>query len=369
MPQKVLTVIVLSCQLATMLLMAHLPAKAGPIDTRSITISSSWASATDVTYAVQFRTDPSNGWYDVGGIVVDFCLESPIVGDPNCSSPAGFDLNIVNLVVANQSGITGFAVSASSDNNTLIITKNIADHIGPNAPIHFDLGAGGVNDGVVNPSTGNYTYYARAFTYNTVAGAESYTPANPGSYVDAGGFALSTASAMDVSTIVPPFLFFCTAQSIQGYDCTTGTVLYVNFGDFSETYTSTGTSQLLILTNAGGGYGVRVQGTTLTSGNNVINAMALPNISAIGISQFGMNLVANINPAIGTDPVGPGSASPTATYAIPNIFTYNSGDTIINGSGVTDWRKFTVSYIVNIPAVQAPGVYTTTLTYICLANF
>jgi hypothetical protein len=236
-------------------------------------------------------------------------------------------------------------------------------------PIHFDLGAGGNNDGVVNPSTSNYTFYARAFTYQTATEAENYTSAIPGSYVDAGGFALSTASAMDISTIVPPFLFFCTAQSIQGYDCTTGTVLYIDLGDLSETSTTTGTSQLLILTNASGGYGVKIQGTTLTSGNNVINAMALPNISATGTGQFGMNLVANINPAIGTDPVGPGSANPTATYAIPNIFKYNSGDTIINGSGVTDWRKFTVSYIVNIPATQAPGVYTTTLTYICLANF
>jgi hypothetical protein len=369
MPKKVLAAIVLSCQMATMLLMAYSPAKAGPIDTRSITINSSWASATDVTYAVQFRTDPNSGWYDIGGVVVDFCLESPIVGHSSCSPPVGFDLNLANLVLANQSGITGFAISAASDGNTLIITKNVADHVAPNTPIHFDLGAGGINDGVVNPSTSNYTYYARAFTYNTLAEAENYTSGNPGVYVDAGGFALSTASAMDVSTIVPPFLFFCTAQSIQGYDCTTGTVLYVNLGDLSETYTATGTSQLLILTNAGGGYGVRVQGTTLTSGNHVINAMLLPNISAIGTSQFGINLVANIGPAVGTDPVGPGSASPTITYANPNIFTYNSGDTIINGSGVTDWRKFTVSYIANIPVAQAPGVYTTTLTYICLANF
>jgi hypothetical protein len=126
MPKKVLTLIVLSCQIVVMLLTACLTARAGPIDTHSITISSSWASATDVTYAVQFRTDPGSGWYDIGGIVVDFCLESPIIGD-SCTTPAGFDLNLANLVVGNQSGITGFAVSASSDSNTVIITKNIAD--------------------------------------------------------------------------------------------------------------------------------------------------------------------------------------------------------------------------------------------------
>jgi hypothetical protein len=351
------------------LLVPNASVKAGQVSARSINISSSLASAADVTYTIQFNTDLAGGPYDIGGIVVDFCAESPIIGDPICNTPPGFDLNLTNLAIANQSGISGFSISGSSDTNTIIITKNIANQVNPGTTIHFELGNNGANDGVVNPNLGNYSYYAKVLVYQTTTEANNYTSAMPGSYVDVGGFALSTASVMDVSTVVAPFLFFCTAQSIQGYDCTTGTVLYVNFGDFSETYTATGTSQLLILTNAGGGYGVKVQGTTLTSGNNVINTMALPNISVTGVSQFGMNLVANVNPAVGTNPVGPGSANPTVDYSNPNIFKYNSGDTIINGSGVTDWRKFTISYVVNIPAIQAPGVYTTTLTYICLANF
>jgi hypothetical protein len=369
MLRKLLTIIAAGCQVAAILVLLYSPARAGLIDTRSITISDSKASATDVTYAVQFRTDPTNGWYDIGGIVVDFCAENPIVGNSVCNTPAGFDLNLANLVVTNQNNISGFTISVNSDGNTLIITKNIPDHVGPNAPIHFDLGSIGNNDGVTNPSIANQTYYARALTYGTAPEAESYTSGNPGSYIDAGGFALSTASAMDLSTIVPQFLFFCSAQSIQGYDCATGTVLYVNFGSLGETFTSTGMSQLLVMTNAGSGYGVRTYGTTLTSGNNVINPMALSAASTVGNSQFGMNLVANLNPAVGANPVGPGTAMPAVDYAIPNNFKYVSGDTIISGSGATDWRKFTVSYIVNVSATQATGTYTTTLTFICLANF
>jgi len=34
-----------------------------------------------------------------------------------------------------------------------------------------------------------------------------------------------------------------------------------------------------------------------------------------------------------------------------------------------DMRLYTMSYIANIPVGQAPGQYSTTITYVCLANF
>ena len=366
--KNICTTIILCCQAAVFLLFLGSTTQASKLDTRSITLSNSQASATDVTYVVQFRTDPNGGWYDIGGIVVEFCAESPIVTDTNCTTPAGFDLNLANLVVVNQINITNFTINANSDSNTLIITKAIPDHIGPNAPIHFELGSSGINDGVVNPSASNQTFYAKAYTFNSETAAENYMLNPPGSFIDAGGFALSTASGMNLQTIVPPFLRFCSAQSIQGYDCSTGTALYVNFGDLGATFTATGMSQMVVATNANNGYGVSVHGTTLTSGNNIISAMATPGASVIGVGQFGINLVTNFNPAVGADPVGPGLAMPTIDYGIPNNFKYVTGDTIITG-GVTDWRKFTASYIVNVPPAQSIGLYSTTLTYICLANF
>jgi hypothetical protein len=44
----------------------------------------------------------------------------------------------------------------------------------------------------------------------------------------------------------------------------------------------------------------------------------------------------------------------------------NSGNASL---GPSDSQNYTVSYIVNIPASQASGLYTTTLTYVCTATF
>ena len=369
LPVKIALYILTALLLSAGALLCVVPAKAFVAISRSITISNSEASATDVSYRLSFSTDPSTPAYNIGGIVVEFCDDSAIVGDIVCTTPPGFNLNLASLAISNQSGVTGFSIHANSDTNTLILTKAPTTLVAPNTAVSFSLGSNGANDGITNPNLGNHSFYARILTYTSAADAANYLSGSPGSYIDSGGFALSTANRVDINTIVPPYLFFCAAQAISGYDCTSASELYVNFGNFSPSYTSTGLSQLLILTNAGSGYGVRIYGTTLTSGNNTIKAIVPQHASNTGIEQFGLNLVANTNPAIGNDPVGPGSAVPMADYATANRFKFNSGDTIISGSGVTTWRKFTISYIVNINQNQRPGIYTTTLTFICLANF
>jgi len=110
-------------------------------------------------------------------------------------------------------------------------------------------------------------------------------------------------------------------------------------------------------------------GTTMTSGNNEIAALDNPTPSAPGNSQFGLNLRANSDPTIGSEPSGSGAANPTAKYNIPNRFAFTPGDTVAASSGVTANRKFTASYIVNVTPAQQPGIYTATLTYICSATF
>jgi hypothetical protein len=34
-----------------------------------------------------------------------------------------------------------------------------------------------------------------------------------------------------------------------------------------------------------------------------------------------------------------------------------------------DVRKYTATYIANVPNNQAAGIYVSTITYVCLANF
>jgi len=122
-------------------------------------------------------------------------------------------------------------------------------------------------------------------------------------------------------------------------------------------------------TNALNGYSIDVLGTTMTSGNNIIPPLITPTQSAAGNQQFGINLRANTTPPVGADVQGPGTAQPTANYNLANKFSFKSGDAIVAAGHSSDWQRFTASYIVNVNAAQPPGVYSTTLTYICSAAF
>ena len=126
---------------------------------------------------------------------------------------------------------------------------------------------------------------------------------------------------------------------------------------------------MLIATNAAYGAGVTMNGTTLQSGNNTIPALVVPTGQTPGISQFGVNLRNNTNPNVGDDPVGPGLATVSAGYNTPNQYKYVAGDQVISSVTTTDLRKFTMSFVTNINQNQSPGVYSTTISFICLANF
>jgi hypothetical protein len=218
---------------------------------------------------------------------------------------------------------------------------------------------------VVNPSTAG-TFYIRIYTYSSLDAS--------GVPTETGGVALSTATGLAVESYVPPFLEFCAGVVIFNNDCSTIDNYIVNMGDITDNQTSIGTSQFLGATNATGGYTVSVTGTTLTSGNNIISGLSTPTPSIIGQDQFGMNLRVNEIPSFGSDPVGqisPLSPTPVITpnYGTANLYTFNNGDNLVSIPRPTLPVTYTASYITNIATSQPVGVYTTTLTYICLANF
>lgn len=324
-----------------------LPTSAALVQNRLLDMSTSEAGIGGVTYSLQFDLVNS---YSLGSIVLEICDDGPLPGTP-CTVPAGFDAS--GVVLASQSGETGFAVHPSSTANRIVLGRAAA----MTAPgtVSYDLG------NIINPSLGNHTFYGRIYTYASSDGT--------GPSIDDGGLALSTANRVALTAEVPPYLLLCVAQSITGFDCLTATGNFLDFGEFSKTSVKTVESQLVIATNAGFGVGVSVSGLTLTSGNNVIPSLAVPTASAPGTSQFGINLRANTIPGIGQDPSGAGSVNPTANYNIPNFFTFNNGDYIAASAGASDVRKLTVTHIANVSNAQPPGVYNTTLTYIALASF
>jgi hypothetical protein len=97
--------------------------------------------------------------------------------------------------------------------------------------------------------------------------------------------------------------------------------------------------------------------------------MGSPAISVPGTSQFGINLVANTNPSVGNNVTGYGPGLVTASYNAPNYFVFNNGDIIAESPAVSNYNKYTISYLVNIDPKQPEGVYATTVNLIATGNF
>jgi hypothetical protein len=215
-------------------------------------------------------------------------------------------------------------------------------------------------DNVVNPSAdGSYYIRLQTFSSDDASGAET----------DHGGLAFAINAQVSITAKVPPYLLFCGGVSIPSFDCDTAAGDYINFGNLSSASTSSAQAQLLIATNAGNGYAIDYGGTTLTSGNNIIPALNVADVSRPGVSQFGINLAANQDPAIGLNQQGPGAGSVAPAYAQPNLYKFLANDVVATSTGTSDYTRYTVSYVANISKTQPAGVYASTLTYVALANF
>lgn len=284
---------------------------------------------------------------NLGSISFQFCGNDPIPSQP-CVPPTGFDAS--SAILSSQSGETGFTIHPSSTANHIIVSR-----VPTNATIQtVDY----LFDNITTPSVAG-TSYVRVATY---ASDDATGPTT-----DEGGIAYPIVDALTVSSEVPQFLEFCVGVTITGYNCGAANGHTIDFGEFSTKKPSTGSSEFMAITNAPSGYNVSINGPPPTSGNDVIAAAS--GVSQAGKSQFGVNLRANSNPTIGTDPQGPGTATPIGAYGTTNQFQYHSGDVLVSSTTEDNYRKFTTSYIVNISGKQPPGVYATTMYFICLANF
>ena len=286
---------------------------------------------------------------NIGSIRFQFCSDTPLIDMP-CTPPNGFDAS--SAILADQSGETGFSIDPATDANDIIISRPAQLTTPGTVSYHFT--------GVVNPSDEG-SYYVRLQTY---ASSDASGP-----YTDAGGLAFAINNPINISTKVPPYLLLCGGVVISDFDCTTASGDYVNFGELSAQATKTATTELVLATNADAGYNLYAAGTTMTAGNSFIPPLTTTDVSRPGTSQFGFNFVTNTTPAVGNDPAGPGSAVVDANYNVSDRYRFESGERVAYTTNVSDYRKFTVSYIVNIAPNQAPGIYVTTMTYVAVASF
>lgn len=285
----------------------------------------------------------------VGSVSLEFCSNSPIIGEV-CDIPVGLDLSAA--ILAAQTGETGFSLHTNTTANRVVLTRPSTNPASVPSTYQFD--------NVTNP-TDVGTYYIRLQTYASDDGT--------GTEIEFGGIAIAINQPFDVSGEVPPWLEFCVGVTITNFDCASANNFFIDFGFLSTTQARFATSQFVAGTNAEFGYNVTLAGTTLTSGTNTIPGLLSPDSSLPGTSQFGINLRANSSPNIGDNVVGAGSAAPDIKYNTVNQYAYTEGDIIASVSDADAMRKFTVSYITNISPAQAGGVYATTISYICLANF
>ncbi|HET7320245.1 MAG TPA: hypothetical protein VFI84_01505 [Candidatus Saccharimonadales bacterium] len=317
----------------------------GNLTERAVTIDNPIVGQT-ATYQISFTIQDPDA---VGSLSLQFCSNSPLEVEA-CIAPNGFDLSSATLEQDN--GLIDMTIFSRTA-NTMVLSRPPAP-IAPPLTVIFKLHT------VVNPSdTG--TYYARIATYGSIDAS--------GSRISFGGLAFAMAQSVNVNTVVPPYLIECAAVTIPSDDCASASGNYINFGNLASSTTKSGQSQVFLATNAQNGYSLYVNGRTMTSGNNTIPALQNPDVSRPGTNQFGINLRANSDPAVGADPTGTSAGSVTGSYNTPNLFTFNTGDMIATASTVEGSRWYTISYLLNIAQGQAPGVYSTTMVYTALANF
>ncbi|HUC96132.1 MAG TPA: hypothetical protein VMR16_00505 [Candidatus Saccharimonadales bacterium] len=291
-----------------------------------------------------------------------------------CVTPTG--LVTTGATLTGQTGATGFSIDTAKVNGSPYITRTAAS-VPATQAVTYEL------SNVQNPTATNQTFYVRITTYSSTD--------TSGTAIDLGTVAASTATQIVLTGTMPESLVFCAGATVgvnvgSGLpDCSTATPGAVAFNQlFSPTDTATAFSEMSASTNAGAGYAITVNGTTLTSGANTVAGMGDKTslVSNHGISEFGMNLKENtvltstVPVGLEVSPVDNGNnyrGEAAAGYNVVDHFSFFPGNIVADssdgGAGGTDAQIFRVSYIVNVPGSQPAGTYSTTLTYICTPTF
>lgn len=323
---------------------------AAQITNRKFTLGSSAPSAS-TSYTFSSSAVPTAT--AVKSVVAQACTTA----SGACTGPTGF--TGASSTLASQPSGLGAATSWANDSvaGSLRI-KHTTNTTAPSGAVSIQW------NGVTNPSATNTTYYLRVTTYSD----DTYTTA-----LDSGVTAVSTATQINLSGTMDETLVFCVGTSITGQNCGTVAGNSINFGSFSSTATSSGTSVMAASTNAGSGYSITNNGTTMTcstcTGSPTIAALATQTASSIGTAQFGLNLKDNATPDVGAEVSGSGTATATANYGTANQYRFVTADSVASVGGSTNANTFTSAYIVNVPGNQAAGTYTAIMTYIATATY
>lgn len=333
---------------------------------RSIMMSTSATSAAATSYNVQFTQSSGT----VKGVVIEFCSNSPIVGDSSCTAPT--TLNVGTPTITYTTGLTtGYTLTAPSA-NVIKMTKAAGD-----------AGVTAVNitiTSMTNPSALG-TFYARIVTFANDSGADSpatWTTTAPGTNYQYGGVALSTANQIVVTAKVQETLTFCAFTT--GTACSGASGTAVALGDANGVLSNltagyTNTSKVSLATNAQSGAVVKATAATLTSGANTITAVTGTTCTADSttstVAYFGIRVSAT-----GAGQTAAGNWGCTSgnhlfdTTTSTNNLSYLYGATILNTGGAPiDESASTIEYAAKAASTTKAGIYTSTFTYIATGTY
>jgi hypothetical protein len=152
----------------------------------------------------------------------------------------------------------------------------------------------------------------------------------------------------------------------------------VDLGVLNTSSTAAESANFSVSNYLSNGYVVKIYGNTPTNytgaGTHSLTALNSPSVSSPGTEQFGINLVANTTPGIGTNP----SQAPDSTFSFgdaatgydtPDYFKYVDEDVIAESTQSTGQTDFTISIMANIATSTPGGQYVTTLVIQAIATF
>lgn len=184
-----------------------------------------------------------------------------------------------------------------------------------------------------------------------------------GTFGDTGSFAVDFVSddSVNVTATVDPSIDFSISDTTIGFGTLSASDDFFATGDLAGSATETEAHTLIAGTNATGGYSITIDGATLTSGANTIDAIgAVNSASSAGTEQFGLRMTAS-----------GGTGAVSAPYAAAGyaLDTAAFPDEVASVGGPSADTTYSVRYVANIAANTEAGSYSTDLTYIATATF
>lgn len=137
----------------------------------------------------------------------------------------------------------------------------------------------------------------------------------------------------------------------------------LDFGQLSPASTAYSSHTFSAYTNSQMGYKIEVHGEPLHSADHTLTPIGdTASASVPGTEQFGINLVENTVPNVGTNPFG-GIGKVSDQYNTANKYAYSDGATVAYAPSFSYQTDFTTSVIINISPQTPAGTYETLLTY------